>query len=118
MPECRRSEYRHYIGISEILAYPNEDFPDLVPFFFQTGHANWNHDVCSHTGPLKPRCEAALRAAAITVTACGSSRSAIDRGTLEACRWNLEFKVFLNFYQTRLFIQHRSNSILLLQKLK
>ena len=72
---------------------------------------------CLHTGPPNPRCVAALRAAAVTVTACGSSRSAIDRGTLEACRWNLEFKVFLNFCQTRLFIQNRSNSILLLQKL-
>ena len=69
---------------------------------------------CLHTGPLNPRCEAALRAAAVTVTACGSSRSAIDRGTLEACRWNLEFKVILNFRQTRLFIQNRSKSILLL----
>ena len=79
---------------------------------------------CLHTGPLNPRCVAALRAAAVTVTACGSSRSAIDRGTLEACRWSLEFKVILNFCQTGLFIQNRSkfiqnrsNSILLLQKL-
>ena len=40
---------------------------------------------CLHTGPLNPRCVAALRAAAVTVTACGSSRSAIDRGT-----WNLK----------------------------
>ena len=76
---------------------------------------------CLHTGPLNPRCVAALRAAAVTVTACGSSRSAIDRGTLEACRWSLEFKVILNFCQTRLFIQNRikfiqnrSKSILLL----
>ena len=66
---------------------------------------------CLHTGPLNPRCVAALRAAAVTVTACGSSRSAIDRGTLEACRWNLEFKVILNFRQTRLFIQNRSKFI-------
>ena len=48
---------------------------------------------CSHTGPLKPRCEAALRAAAVTVTACGSSRSAID---LELWKhvvgtWNLKY---------------------------
>ena len=66
---------------------------------------------CLHTGPLNPRCVAALRAAAVTVTACGSSRSAIDRGTLEACRWNLEFKVILNFRQTGLFIQNRSKFI-------
>ena len=64
-----------------------------------------------------PRClhtVAALRAAAVTVTACGSSRSAIDRGTLEACRLNLEFKMFLDCCQTRLFIQNRSKSLLLL----
>ena len=58
---------------------------------------------CLHTGPLNPRCVAALRAAAVTVTACGSSRSAIDRGTLEACRWNLEFKVFLNILPNKSF---------------
>ena len=33
---------------------------------------------CLHTGPLNPRCEAALRAAAVTVTACGSSRLALQ----------------------------------------
>ena len=45
---------------------------------------------CLHTGPLNPRGAAALRAAAVTVTACGSSHSAIDRGTLEASveTWN------------------------------
>ena len=62
---------------------------------------------CLHTGPLNPRCEAALRAAAVTVTACGSSRSAIDRGTLSkvlSCRWNLEFKdLLLNLLPNRSF---------------
>ena len=33
---------------------------------------------CLHTGPLNPRCVAALRAAAVTVTACGSSRLALQ----------------------------------------
>ena len=38
-----------------------------------------------------------------------SSRSA--RWNFGRCRWNLEFKVFLNFCQTGLFIQNRSKFI-------
>ena len=64
---------------------------------------------CSHTGPLKPRCGAALRAAAVTVTACGSSRSAIDRGTLEACRWNSEPGI--NLLQTSVWSKDRTRRI-------
>ena len=64
---------------------------------------------CLHTGPLNPRCVAALRAAAVTVTACGSSRSAIDRGTLEACRWNSESGI--NLLQTSVWSKDRTRRI-------
>ena len=97
------------------------------------------HALC-HTPPALRAGSAELLAAISasrcmmrsTVPAHGSSQSALrsraprgcchgDRlrvlslcnrsGTLEACRWNLEFKVFLNFCQTRLFIQNRSKFI-------
>ena len=97
------------------------------------------HALC-HTPPALRAGSAELLAAISasrcmmrsTVPAHGSSHSALrsraprgcchgDRlrvlslcnrsGTLEACRWNLEFKVFLNFCQTRLFIQNRSKFI-------
>ena len=97
------------------------------------------HALC-HTPPALRAGSAELLAAISasrcmmrsTVPAHGSSQSALrsraprgcchgDRlrvlslcnrsGTLEACRWNLEFKVFLNFCQTRLFLQNRSKFI-------
>ena len=97
------------------------------------------HALC-HTPPALRAGSAELLAAISasrcmmrsTVPAHGSSQSALrsraprgcchgDRlrvlslcnrsGTLEACRWNLEFKVFLNFCQTGLFIQNRSKFI-------
>ena len=47
---------------------------------------------CLHTGPLNPRCVAALRAAAVTVTACGSSRAGVGPSSpVSTCVLILQF---------------------------
>ena len=68
---------------------------------------------CMHSATLRQRFALASRAPR---GYCHGDRlrilSLCNRSwTLEACRWNLEFKVILNFCQTGLFIQNRSKFI-------
>ena len=45
---------------------------------------------CLHTGPLNPRGAAALRAAAVTVTACGSSRAGVGPSSPVSSSFNFQ----------------------------
>ena len=45
---------------------------------------------CLHTGPLNPRCVAALPAAAVTVTACGSSRAGVGPSSPVSSSFNFQ----------------------------